>query len=595
MTLTHPKRTTTHARIPVSDQLFWINHDVTDMKALPSRGKIQAHVQRNHKTLKRREETRAQRTSALRRTLQNDILLRKIVHEKWQRGPFSKGTANVRREYPPRRHEPDANSSSMDLIVRPVSPVSMVGKGNSDPFHVYSIAIGPAENQLLSLYRDIVLPSLYHLHVDKKGLNDSNLNDLAERDWLDNVAGLEERGTALGTLARFGAMAARSNMGMLLVGLKYLGQSTRVLRDKVSRRQELDNRADCLHINMLFDTENINGNHAGALAHGKMLLHIFKQQWKQQRLDYKLLLYQLHNDLQFTATFLTRPIFDEGDWLLIVLKPIWDAAAQHIPSYLEDRAEDGLDPAIEDETVVHHFTKRRQIIHWEGLHTSKDNCLPPVEIATTSFLASTFLFHSRMMTYYADAEEQLQRELLTDQDKAHLYAHQVVALASAQLQRWTVVCPQLMGIPIYDDSRAVNALKYSLQQCQAYSAKSGSDKYRNAMLWAMYVGVLVEGGPSYEPRVKNSDTWFHDRLAELARQMQIFKWKDLKFILRGFLYEESLMAKGSIWFEELVIHHQLNEDLQQHLNSLDHYADIVLPKTTDSTFAGQAEQAEQAE
>jgi hypothetical protein len=146
-----------------------------------------------------------------------------------------------------------------------------------------------------------------------------------------------------------------------------------------------------------------------------------------------------------------------------------------------------------------------------------------------------------------------------------------------------------MGIPIYDDSRAVNALKYSLRQCKAYSAEIGSHKYQNAMLWAMYVGALVERGPPYEPRAKTSETWFHEELATLARRMQVFKWKDLESIFKGFLYEESLMSKGSLWFEELVLNHQLDKDLQQHLNSLSHYADIVLPKP-NSNFAAQAGQ-----
>ncbi|OQU95539.1 hypothetical protein CLAIMM_01725 [Cladophialophora immunda] len=106
-------------------------------------------------------------------------------------------------------------------------------------------------------------------------------------------------------------------------------------------------------MNMLFNAQIIKGNLAGAAVHGKMLLHVFRQQLKRQRLDYKMLLYQLHNDLQFTSRFLSRPIFDEGDWLSEVLKPPWDAAAPYMPVYPEE----GLHRAIEDGTVAYWIKK----------------------------------------------------------------------------------------------------------------------------------------------------------------------------------------------------------------------------------------------
>ncbi|KAJ9610615.1 hypothetical protein H2200_005392 [Cladophialophora chaetospira] len=550
---------TTPPELPVRNELLWIPHDAGSIKDSSHKRSIFSHVQSNHRAQKLRAEAKALRVSALRgRTASlKDLSLRRVA----QQGERSNVDRRDGRTYPKRRENDqiialqDPNDARIQLT-RPSSPLSPLGKGNSDPFHVYSIPIGPEENSLFTLYRDHILPSVYFLSTRSKNMNDQNLNELASRDWRDNVSGLDEKGTALGTLARFGAMASRFNPHMKEVTLSFLGPSTRILRGKVLAKQALDNHIDCLHINMLFNTEIITENVAGAVAHGTMLLHIFKLQWSQQRLDYKMLLYELHNDLQLTSTFLVRPIFDVENWLPEVLKPLWDAASPHFEAH--SNVEEDLDTAIQHEVLIHWFKLRRQMIRYEGL-SADDERVPPLPLVTASLMASSFLFHSRMINLYLDLEDELKHDGLSEDVRSRLYAQQCLALAGAHLRRFTGYRPKIRGVPVYDDTRFVNALKHALEQCEATSACLDVDKYRKARIWALYIGALVERG-SVTEQTRTCQQWFNRKLAESALKTKINTWDQLRIMLKRFLYEGSLMSQGSVWFEELLLSYQTDPE-----------------------------------
>ncbi|EXJ67805.1 uncharacterized protein A1O5_09151 [Cladophialophora psammophila CBS 110553] len=254
-----------------------------------------------------------------------------------------------------------------------------------------------------------------------------------------------------------------------------------------------------------------------------MLLHVFRRQWKQRRLDYKMLLYQLHKDLQFASRFLSRPIFDEGEWLPTVLKPLWDVAAPYMPINPEEELDHAI---IEDKTVSFWFTKSRPTLKYKKIQNTDSERLPPLPLVQTSAVSLAFHCHGRMISYYLDSEEQPKRDSLTDMAKAYLYAHKALAPASAQLLRWKNYNPRIMGVPIDDNCRLLNALGYAIDQCEIFSARGVGNKYLNARMW------------------------------------------DLKVILQGFSYEEPLPSQGSVWFEEMVLSYQLGEELQRPLNDL---------------------------
>jgi hypothetical protein len=365
------------------DDFLWVNHSANTRGSMPPRHTIFSHVQSNRRAQKLRDTAKTLRASALKgRTA--------ALHDPRLQILQSGGARNKRK--PAQEAQAPAASAaghkiehsptkSRGQVVTPLSPTSILQNGNSDPFHAYPINIGPEENMLLKLYRETVIPTVYFLDFKNTRINDKYLANMANQDWQDNIKGLEDKGTALGTLARYSAIAARSNPHMQHLALKYTCLSTQVLRDKVSRNQDLTEVSTCLHINMLFNADIVGQNLPGALAHSRVFRHIFQQQWKQGQLDFKMLLYQLHNDMQLTSTFLVRPAFDEGDWLTTILKPLWDAAAAYLPAYPEP--DDALDPAIDNKVLQHWFRQRRSIFRHGGLNAA-NGVTPPTALVSSS-------------------------------------------------------------------------------------------------------------------------------------------------------------------------------------------------------------------
>ncbi|KAJ9607000.1 hypothetical protein H2200_009011 [Cladophialophora chaetospira] len=427
------------------------------------------------------------------------------------------------------------------MTVRTTSPVTVLGKGNSDPFAVYTVTIGPEENDLITLYRDYMIPSAYSAELGQK-----HMNFLASQDWRDSLAALEDEGAALGTLARYGSIASKYNPRMQRLTYKYLVQSINVLRTKLSRGHDLQSGADCMHVNMLFAAEAISGNLLGAITHGRILLQILQKQWRERKFDYKLLIYQLFIDYQLSSMFVKRMIFDEEEWLERVLQPVWDAATPHIPIYPRKQ----LDPCISDEWLRSSFEVKRQQFYFMASRAETLDATSHLQLVWMSQMTRGMLFHSRMIDHYLKIGEQLRKPRLSSVEVDELKSQQYLALAAAQLDRHVGGHPKILGVHIYDTSRMTMALKHALEANDLSSRRAASRKYRNAKLWALYVGAVAETA-ARSTNTNPSGNWFNETLACMATAMKIYSWGDLQPILEGFLYYDGpFYIKRPACFEE---------------------------------------------
>jgi hypothetical protein len=484
------------APVPYSGTLLWINHDAENLDPLAHRHEILSHVQKRYQPWRRRQRSEALFAS-IKSTRSRSIL------------------ADRHNEEPQGR-----------TAVRPPSPLTIIAKGNSDPFAVYPTGIGPEENDLIVLYRDYMIPSAYSSELGQK-----HLNELASRDWKDSVAALEDAGTGLGTLARYGSIASKCNPSLKHLTYKYLCQSINVLRIKISQGHDLQNITDCTHVNMLFATEAISGNLSGAISHGKVLLQILQKQWQDQRLDYKVLIYQLFIDYHLSSMFVKRMIFDEGDWLEEVMRPIWEAAAPHMPSYPKK----DLDPCISNEWLRRSFEWKQQQLSHIATRAENLDASSHLELVWTSQMTRGMLFHSRMIDHHLKIADQLRTSKLKGGKADQLRTEQCLALAAAQFDRHIGGHPKIFGVHIFDASRLIVTLKHVLEASDVLSRRASSMKYRNAKLWALYVGALAETA-AQSTRSNPSGDWFNNTLASMAAAMKIRSWDKFQPILEGFLY-----------------------------------------------------------
>lgn len=511
---------------PYSGALLWIHHDADNLNSMVHMPQILKHVQKRYQPWRRRQKTEALFAWINARTRQRH--------------------AADQDEH--KRHRKQANKPS---------PLAILEKGNSDPFAVYSINIGPKENELIALYRDYMIPSAYSSELGQK-----HMNTLAAQDLSDSLVALDDEGTALGTMARYGSIASRWNPEMRRVALKYLVQSIALLRKKITSGHDLQTSRDCKHVNMLFAAETIAGSLPGAVVHGNMLLQILQRQWRQGKLDYKLLIYQLFIDYQLSSMFVKRMIFDVDEWLPTVFQSMWDAAALLTPRYPTK----ALDASITDPWLRSSFELKQQQLHFMAARAETLDGMSHLELVWSAQMTQGMLFHSRMIDYYLTTKRRLKNELnLTQDEREELIAQSYLALAAAQLDRHIGGHPKLMKVPVYDTSRMTLALQRALleqrgtrtepvsspsppgpsisssssQQNKSSRCRDdrSGDKYANARLWALYVGAIVETSAA-ATCANPSGRWFNTALAAQARTLRIASWSACRDILREFLFYE---------------------------------------------------------
>ena len=114
----------------------------------------------------------------------------------------------------------------------PESPKSVLFKGNSDPFEVFPVKIGPEENELVLFYRDVILPVQYKLRFPLP-----QLAQLRTQDWEDCIGGLIDEGIAHALLARWGQMVSLCTPAMRKAAIEHRYWGTQLLSEDPRRRR----------------------------------------------------------------------------------------------------------------------------------------------------------------------------------------------------------------------------------------------------------------------------------------------------------------------------------------------------------------------
>lgn len=515
-----------NSNAPTSKQDFlWVNHDGNNLKPQPqNRQQIFKHVQRRYRPWKRGQEAKALRDSA------------RVPRSTWS---TKKSKDEVEKE---------AEKNKKALVPAPSSPKTLVGKGNSDPFSAFALPITAEANKFLTFYRDYYIPAAYFQ------IRYKTRAALANENWQDQVTGLHDFGTGYATLAFHSAAAVKYNPTMRPMALKFMNESMISLRQKIAQDSEKQDFPYIWHMTAIFAAEVTGANLQNALTHGKMLFDLQKQMFAKGKLDYRHLLYQMYLDSQLSTMFLHRTIFDVDSWALTFLAPVGKAAARHPQQVVFPDAI--FDPSVDTEELQQWFRIRQEQLNYVFMRLQqKLTVVSP--IVTTWRFARTCIFNGRMVHHYLNAEARLGRPGLQKEVKDHLYAQQYLALAALWHVRDPFMNPVLLGKPIYDGTAVLVALRKALEldrgSANSPYKMSSWDRYRNARLWALYVGALAERAPNtFSAQVVQSLSWFNTNLAEQAAAMGIRTWGAAKVIFNGFLYHESMSAQGSDWFELLM-------------------------------------------
>lgn len=108
------------------------------------------------------------------------------------------------------------------------SLMTVLQRGQSDPFDVYPVRITPLVNKILAFYRDFALPTMF------QGIT---LSGATRSIWRDCISSLQENCSAFCVLARCAAVALFFAPGTDMAGsaLVYRTKATTLLRQHLSQ------------------------------------------------------------------------------------------------------------------------------------------------------------------------------------------------------------------------------------------------------------------------------------------------------------------------------------------------------------------------
>ena len=512
---------------------LFVNHDANNLDARPNRQNVFTHVQSRYRKWNRKERTKALLASA--KVPLGNLKQAQPANKARDLAKSDKG----KQLDSPLDDEPD-NIPERNPVLRTSAPVML--KGGSDPFDTHAVAVTPEVNELITFFRDMVIPNIYHT-----GPQGWKTSKTANSHWQSAVQGLGDEGGALGFLARYAHVAAITNKDkrMTTRAFRYTSQSTGVLRERLNDSTALAQKASPLsqkvywQINMLWGTEILSRNFGAAIIHGRMLRTLLEKQATHKQLDTTFLRYVLYNDSHLIASYMVRSVFDYDQWIPEQYKAMEGMAAAEMPNFDDIHAEE-IDPSVESDFLHQVFITRREHVEvWKQRTTAAG--ISPLMYA---WLATVNSIHQGQLIKHAlDAMDMAER--VSAGSAGRLWAEVYLSLAGLYWIRSIGGSMIICGVDIYDSQRPIlEKLRMALTNAKESQTKAHAAKYENARLWALFIGAQAEQG-------WKRPGWFCDNLFLHGKQMGLDTWASVQEVLKRFLYTDMLPPHGSSWYKTI--------------------------------------------
>ncbi|KAJ9602567.1 hypothetical protein H2200_013110 [Cladophialophora chaetospira] len=512
----------------MAGNILWVNYEAGNMRTRPHRDRIFRHIQNNYRPRDKQEKAKALRISA------------KIPKSLRVQKPTVDDLVEVEDNEHPRG-------------IRSVSPESVLKKGNSDPFHALAVPIEAEENRIVTFYRDFILPAEYN--VDAVISRDILANVRAKADWDLHVTGLHDKGTALAFIASNASLVAiASNSNSLHnKSLALRSKSMKLLREKLT----VVPRSSPLlwwHIDMIWTAEIAANNGPAARVHGDMLSKLMHEYFDaggslfdvveemKGRRVLELMLFFIYPDCNMATLFLIRPSFDVYEWLPKIFAPFLAMAEPALLPVPEQPYE--LDPIIDSLEMAYCFDTCREIFtRWRERKAVK---LPEMAamLNMCQGLYKWAICLGKLISRYCTFHEICQAAATPT---GWEYAQQYLSLSAL---RWSKaeVHNDAYGKNLWA-GKVMDALHAVLERSKCAVGSESFNTWKNARLWAFYVGAIFEYRKSStsEEWLKG---WFNSRFVHQATAMGLTDWDDVVAILQGFLFDPAAHEKEKRWFDK---------------------------------------------
>jgi len=452
--------------------------------------------------------------------------------------------------------------------------------GSSDPFHSFPIEITPEINNIISLARDVLLPSLYIPSFIRR-LSFGVSKDISFSRAQFSIAGSAvsadlnqfknaNKGVAAAWLS--GHIAFLANLGykladhdISLLELKLRQTSLQSLRGNLVNDPGEDQHALTLaiqHIMLLFQSDCKRRDTEAASVHGPILVGLVgKLQDNTDIIQH--LIVMMFGYAELAVTTLSRPVITLNFDMMKRLTDFWTSASSLVQ--ITDFGYRDVHPTIDNPTLRTVFTRLRACLRIaETPLPATDTTEKARGLVVYSWIATeTFNDMCVLLNLYHDLmegkfEHKTPGERLTEA---------CIALSLLHSLRKSIHEAEMDGKDLRDSSHVIlPRLQQDLGSALEVMTQEEYIRYGQVYLWMFFVGAQNE--QRHKSQVDSEGEtlegyylgWFNGMLADQARYLHVATWHDARGILECFLHDRHQLPAGNLWFEQSI--KQRQPDLQ---------------------------------
>jgi hypothetical protein len=443
-------------------------------------------------------------------------------------------------------------------------PLTILRKGNSDPFKSLAIAVTPRVNQVISFVKDVYLPAFYVTDTTTDTMTDTKFyrSIAAHNEWDEDIMVLSAESSAQSFIYAFlTAMGKFSHNDAFATDI-YIAQrrSYNTLQARIQKYPHGDPVVLSSTI-FLFAAEIFAGNIIQTTIHGKMLRAYLYERVQNEGFSAVKLSTWIHivyYDSYFAQSQLHRPIFILESWVLDLAKQMSRPADKFMES-IRSNFTSNLDDSL-DHDLRRIFVMFRQLVWcWAQPNpiTKEDSKSELSHLLLVQWIIiNCHLLRAELVNYYINMQLLLEQKMTISTQSS----------LSGNKLYWSTQCCLALGLVLFvqptggnpiisgqELHRITEKLLMRLQTTVSLMLRTSltvdsnmMQKYENAHLWVLFVSAQAEQMHSKD-YLDPLEAWFNVAFGSLARRMCLFTWPMVRGRLERFFYHDALEPHPSTW------------------------------------------------
>jgi hypothetical protein len=430
-------------------------------------------------------------------------------------------------------------------------PVTILNRGNSDPFDAYSFNIDAWANSFLDFGKNAVIPAIFRVEEGNAWFPAS----ASSMHWHTSVADLANTGAAFSLMSYYATaltIVSRSRETARRA-LMFKTKAVEMLRAHLLAYDMNEILADANTqglIYRLFRLEILGRDTSAALFHGGMLRTIVNNKVKQGSIDLGFLTLCLYQDNQRVLSTLSRPVFDHKNTITQAFSSMW----ARVPPALvacDGAALGPPDTSIVDPELYMAILETR--LHYQRYAYMQRQANVP---ASTWFwlMSKNEVLQGRLITRYLDLSAEATSQVNNMRLSLTQRVQACICLAAIFMKRIPIDDPAIRGTPLYDGSITVlTRLAEELQIVEATLARhpkfvSCFKQFDRTLSWLYYTGAF---GFSRLTSDRDLLSYFVVRFRQQLKELKIASWAEMTPILDAFLFSKVYCAPPDPeqWFQ----------------------------------------------